>query len=551
MARNKIIIHTLSVLFGFQILGIAQITTDSKSSVDNLNLPEREQWFRNLGLGMMIHWSVDSQLGTVISHSIVGSSEDYRQRYYQELPKTFNPTRFDADEIARTARLAGMKYIVLTTKHHSGFCMWDTKTTDFNIMNTPYGKDVVKEFVDATRKYGLAVGFYYSPEDWWFVDKQGALVKRVDRDRIAAPFREEYDQFVKDQMTELFTNYGHIDILFLDGGFWPPAKEITWKLQPNTVITRGAMESPEQTIADIIIDQPWESVISINNQWQYKPTNKFIKDGNKQIKMLIETRAKGGNLLLNLSLKPNGEFDITEQEPLYELAAWVFVNQESLYNVRPWMVSNEGDVWFTKSIDESTVYIHLTGHESWERGKRKSYVLKSIKATKSTKIEVLGHDGLVVEYQPDNDPKSYFVQKEDGLHLSVIRAQRIYNNNFWPNPVVVKLTGVEPTYVPPTFETLDAEIHQDQAYFKGKVIDFKDFDEVLVRFEYRIYPGFHESIYYDDWEKTDWFAINTTNEFNVKAIESLEKNKEYEFRVILKTEYGSIKGNLKEVKISE
>ena len=301
----------------------------------------------------------------------------------------------------------------------------------------------------------------------------------------------------------------------------------------------------------MILDQPWESVISTNNQWQYKPTNKFIKDGNKQIKMLIETRAKGGNLLLNLSLKPNGEFDIAEQEPLHELAAWVFVNQESLYDVRPWIVSNEGDIWFTKAIDEPTVYVHLTGHESWERGKRKNYILKSLKITKDTKIEVLGHDGLVVEYQPSNDPKSYAVQKEDGILLSVIRAQRIYNNNFWPNPVVVKLTNVKPAYEPPTFETLDAEIHQDRVYFKGRTLDLKGFDEVLVCFEYRIYPGFHESIYYDTWKKTDWLAINKTKKFRIKTAKLLEKNTEYEFRVVLKTEFGSIKGNVKEVEFPD
>ena len=107
---------------------------------------------------MFIHWSMDSQLGIVISHSTVGASEDYTNRYFNELPKTFNPTDFDPDRMAVLAKLAGMKYMVFTAKHHSGFCMWDTETTPFNIMNTPYKQDIVKDYIEACRKYGLKVG---------------------------------------------------------------------------------------------------------------------------------------------------------------------------------------------------------------------------------------------------------------------------------------------------------------------------------------------------------------------------------------------------------
>ena len=545
MMRNKrmamaiVALATVSMTFG-------QISADAKKSDYNQNLSEREEWFRDAGLGLMLHWNVDSQLGMVISHSIVGSSKDYRERYYNELPKTFNPKKFDADEIARIARMAGMKYVVLTTKHHSGFCLWDTETTDFNIMNTPYGKDIVKEFVDAVRAQGLGVGFYYSPEDWLFVDKQGALVKRIDRDIISKPFRKEYDKYMVDQLTELLTNYGKIDMMFLDGGHWPPAKEACWRLQPDIIITRGAMESPEQTVSDVIMDHAWEAAITINNQWAYKPSQKFIKDGKKLINILIESRAKGGNLVLNVGPKPSGELDIDEEEPLRELAAWIFVNQEAIYNARPWIVSNEGNIWFTKAKDENTVYAHLTGHESWERGDRKDFVLKSVKATKKTKIEVVGHDGLVVEYIPDADPKSYFEQKEDGLHLSVIRAQRIHNNNFWHNAPVVKLTNVEPAYTVPTFTTLEGDKKEEVVYFKGKVNDLKKFDEVQVRFDYRIYPGFHESIYYDEWNSTDWIALDGPEAFKM-AMEGLTKDKEHEFRVVLKTKYGKVFGNINKI----
>jgi alpha-L-fucosidase len=127
---------------------------------------------------MFIHFSFDSQLGIVISHSMAGASDDYLNRFVNELPKTFNPKDFSPGEIAALAKIAGMKYIVFTTKHHSGFCMWDTQTTEFNIMNTPYGKDLLAEYVDATREAGLAVGFFTSPEDFQFLYENGLPVSR-------------------------------------------------------------------------------------------------------------------------------------------------------------------------------------------------------------------------------------------------------------------------------------------------------------------------------------------------------------------------------------
>ena len=115
---------------------------------ENKNKPERQEWLRDLGFGIFLHWSLDSQLGIVISHSIVGASDDYVSRFYNVLPKTFDPYKFDAYHMALQAKLAGAKYIVLTAKHHSGFCMWDTKTTDFKMTNTPYKKDLLKAYVE-------------------------------------------------------------------------------------------------------------------------------------------------------------------------------------------------------------------------------------------------------------------------------------------------------------------------------------------------------------------------------------------------------------------
>ena len=128
------------------------------------NKPEKLEWLQDAGFGMFIHWSHDSQIGSVISHTMAGASDEYIEWFIHELPQTFMPKRWDPDEIARLARICGMQYVVLTAKHHSGFCLWDSQTTDFKIMNTPYGKDILPDYIAALRRHGIKVGLYYSPE---------------------------------------------------------------------------------------------------------------------------------------------------------------------------------------------------------------------------------------------------------------------------------------------------------------------------------------------------------------------------------------------------
>ena len=142
------------------------------------NNAERLEWFRDLGFGLFIHWSLDSQIGSVISHSLVGASPDYVERFFNELPRTFNPSKFDPDEWAVLSKLAGFKYVVFTAKHHSGFCMYNTGTTDFSTMNTPYGKDLTAQLVRAYRDQGIAIGFYHSPDDFHFLHKNGKTIAR-------------------------------------------------------------------------------------------------------------------------------------------------------------------------------------------------------------------------------------------------------------------------------------------------------------------------------------------------------------------------------------
>lgn len=413
------------------------------SSELNLNKPEREQWFTDLGLGLFIHWSFDVQLGMVISHSVVGATQEYQDRYFNELPKTFNPSNFQPAKWAREAKMAGMKYLVFTAKHHSGFCMFDTRTTDFNVMNTPFARDATKEILDAFRKEGLAVGLYFSPDDFWFMyDKKREIGRRKPGTMPSEnPDLMAYDKI---QMRELMTQYGPIDIVFIDGVDIPAdtaLAKVCWALNENVVVTRGAIQTPEQTIPDRPIPSPWESCITLGEQWQYRPTNEIYKNAGDVIRKIIEIRAKGGNLLLNIGPDAEGQFPHEQSGPLNELALWNFINREALENVEPWHIIREGEAWFLKKKDKNILYVFITG-EPIKFGKRRELVLNSVRATSDTKVSVLGHDNKTLEYSPDVNGETTFEQTGQGLKLSVFRGQRIYNDRKWPNPIVVKLENV-------------------------------------------------------------------------------------------------------------
>ena len=532
----KRLLTILLSLFTLAVYG--QIQESAEAGYLNLNKPERLDWFKEQGFGMFIHFSFDSQLGVVISHSMAGASEDYLNRFVHELPKTFNPKDFDAAEIATLAKLAGMKYIVFTTKHHSGFCMFDTETTEFNIMNTPYGKDLLAEYVDATREAGLGVGFYYSPEDFNFLYEKKLPVRRRYKEPLSESIMKDYLELVELQCMELMTHYGDVDIIFFDGGEGPlqeKCKQVVWELQPEIIVTRGAMKTPEQTVLGVTSDEPWESCITMGTQWAYKPTNEVYKTGARLIEILIETRAKGGNLLLNVGPKYTGEIPEEQEANLREMAAWNFINYESVEKVEPWILPNEENHWFTWKPEEKTLFAFLTRNPNWPRGERREFVIKSVQATNKTEVSVLGHAGELVEYQPNTDAKTYFEQKNDGLHISCVRAQRIYNNHKWHNPIVLKITNAEPALKPPAVETKRAEISSsgniDKLAFQGELVNIGDAEKVKVGFQYREYAGFVEELYSDTWMETEKIEISE-GEFDLKP--NIKKDgKTYQYRAFV------------------
>ena len=405
------------------------------------NKPERLEWFRDQGFGLFIHWSLDSQLGAVISHSMVGASEDYLQRFIHDLPKTFNPRKFYPTDWAVLARLAGIRYVVFTAKHHSGFCMYDTATTRFSIMQTPFRRDITAEILTAFREQGIAPGLYFSPDDFHWLHQNKKIIDR-NRTEVAPANNPGLMELDKAQVRELLTRYGPIDVIFFDG----PAeglRELAWELRPDIVVTRGAMQTPEQYIPGAPLDGPWEACLTMGTQWHYKPTNEVYKSGGELIGILIETRAKGGNLLLNVGPKPDGELPIEQEERLREIALLMMVNGDAIYGVRPWVVTNEGNIWFTRRKHEDTLYAFVKEKERWKLGAWKEIVLKTVRATEKTQVSVLSQNDQVLEYRADVIPKTTWRQEADGLHIRAMRAQRLYNDRLWPNPVVLKMTHVQ------------------------------------------------------------------------------------------------------------
>lgn len=422
---------------------VAQAPTGGATASESRNTQEAVDEFLDLGLGLFIHWSVDVQYGAVISHSLVGADQDYRERYFADLPRSFNPVDYSAPRWAELAKVCGFKYAVLTAKHHNGFCLWPTETCPFNVSKTPYGKDIVGPFAEALRNQGIKLGLYFSPEDFWLLHQQGHTPARLAEHGYTQPSQNpELNELNKRQMKELIESYGSVDVWFFDSKE-PPAdlKQMVWDANPASIVTRGAMATPEQALDGSSATQPWEACFTMGEQWQYRGTNERYKDGSELIQLLIETRAGGGNLLLNIGPDAYGRIPEVQEALLREIGMWLFINGEAIYGVRPWFVASEGDIWFTKAKDDRAVYLFLTHQHPWPLGERREFVIKQLEIRSDSEASVLGHGGQILEYDVEADPSVRMEQRADGVHLSVMRAQRIYNDRRWPNPIVVKVTN--------------------------------------------------------------------------------------------------------------
>jgi alpha-L-fucosidase len=323
--------------------------------------PEAVEAWKNMRFGMFIHWGPVSLTGTEISWSR-GAQVPIEK--YDNLYKEFNPTNFNAAAWVKTAKDAGMKYMVLTTKHHDGFCLWDTKQTDYNIMNSPFRRDVVKELAAACKKAGIAFGTYYSTCDWHHPNfpggGQSGSVKNPEADI------EKYTEYLKAQTTELIKNYGPLFTLWFDVPQHFDAKrgqgviDLLRGLQPDIVINNrtgaaGDYDTPEQKIGGFNMERPWETCMTICQQWAWKP-NDNMKSLQRCLRTLVTTAGGDGNLLFNVGPEPTGEIEARQVERLNEMGAWLKKYGESIYGTRggPFKPGKYG----AATRKGNTIYLH-------------------------------------------------------------------------------------------------------------------------------------------------------------------------------------------------
>ena len=353
-------------------------------------LEKLDQW-QDLKFGVLFHWGLYSIPGIVESWSICSEDvewisrdttmtyEEYK-KWYWSLKDEFNPTDFDPDQWASVMDKAGMKYAIFTTKHHDGFNMFDTKQTDFSIANGPFKNhpkaDVAKHVFDSFRKKDFMIGAYFSKPDWhtqyYWWDRFATPNRSVNYKIERHPERwEQFKNFTYNQLDEITSNYGNIDILWLDGGWIaPPRQDIDMDNiaqmartnQPGLLIVdrtiKGKHENyqtPERSIPDKQLPNPWESCITLSNDWGWVP-NAPYKSPQNVVNMLIEITAKGGCLLLGVGPTAQGIIEEPAVKILEEVGKWLDVNGEGIYNTRITENYNSGNTWFTANKNGKTIY---------------------------------------------------------------------------------------------------------------------------------------------------------------------------------------------------
>lgn len=340
--------------------------------------------FMDMKFGMFVHWGPVSLKGTEIGWS---RGREVPVEAYDNLYKSFNPKNFNADEWIKTAKEAGMKYFVITTRHHDGFSIWPTEYSDYDIAATPYKKDVLMELKNACEKYDIMFGTYYSINDWkhpyYPLGSPGGKTKKETGDM------EKFIPFIKGQTKELIEKYD-TKILWFDGEWEEPwthemgqdlyqyLKSLDENILINNRVDKGrkGMEgitisdefagdfaTPEQRVGTYDIENPWESCITICQQWAWKPDDK-MKSYKETLFTLLKTVGGGGNLLLNVGPMPDGRIETRQVDRLKEIGDWLKENGESVYGTTggPYKPTD----WLASTRKENAVYIHLLDYEKKE-----------------------------------------------------------------------------------------------------------------------------------------------------------------------------------------
>jgi alpha-L-fucosidase len=373
--------------------------------------PERMRWWHEARFGMFIHWGLYSQLGR---HEWVMNRERIPLPEYEKLAATWQPGPAPAREWARLAKQAGMQYMVLTTKHHEGFCLWDTQQTDYNAMRLGPRRDLVAEYVAACREFGLKVGFYYSLMDWRHPD--GALCAT---DEAA---RRRFLDFTQGCVRELCTQYGRLDILWYDVS-WPLETPERWEslkmnqmareLQPHIIINNRSQlpedyGTPEEHVTPEKAGRAWEACMTFNGSWGYMPISPDWRSVREVVGLLNAATAGAGNLLLNIGPAPDGSVPAEALERLSAVGRWLAPNQEAVYGqvdrIAGRLESMPTGLW---SLKGNTAYFWVTrwpGQELAIGGLRGPVVKASLLATGQPLAVEQTENRLVLRGLPDAQP---------------------------------------------------------------------------------------------------------------------------------------------------
>ena len=383
--------------FNFQFLHAQQDHPLALATESDPAIVQRIGEWQDLKFGFMMHWGIYAQWGIVESWNICNEPwinrnganyEDYKRAYWA-LNKTFNPKHFNPEGWAAAAKGSGMKYVVFTTKHHDGFCMFDSKETDYTCMGPecPAQTDFTQGVVDAFRAENMWIGLYFSKPDWhcddYWAHEWATPDRNVNYSIADHPDRwKKYKDFTYNQIRELTHNYGKIDILWLDGGWVRPEWSVNDETRPwlgcsgqvqdigMPWIARMAREhnpqllivdrsvggiyenyrTPEKQVPDTLLPYPWETCMTMGDSWSYMPNDNY-KSVKTLIHMLCDVVAKGGNLLLNVGPDADGNLPAEALQRMEEMGKWLKKNGYAIYGTRPLYPYSEGNIRYTQSKD--------------------------------------------------------------------------------------------------------------------------------------------------------------------------------------------------------
>ena len=398
----------------------------------------RMKWWRDARFGMFIHWGLYSVPAGVYQGETghaewIQNTAEIPVAEYEKYAEQFNPTKFDADAWMKLAKEAGMKYVVITSKHHEGFSLWDSKVTEYDVMDaTPFKRDILRELADACKKYDLTFCFYHSIMDWNHPDAQAPFYPRYNGSGKKNPnFPRYVESFLKPQLRELVENYGPLGVLWFDGEWideWTEemGKDLynfTRDLQPDIIINNrvgkgrqgmqgmnayegaaGDFGTPEQEILEGVSDYDWESCMTINDHWGYASYDNNWKSTKTLIHNIVDIASKGGNYLLNVGPTAEGLIPPQSVERLQEIGAWMRVNGEAIYATDRMKHFKEGkSIHYTRAKEASYIYAIAV---DWPGDK---ISLKYVEPEPGSEIHMLGVD----------EPLGWRFSQESGLTMSI------------------------------------------------------------------------------------------------------------------------------------